>query len=122
MIRYCKIMAKKNIASLMNGLMGEPASAQESDFEQESVVTQEMKDNLEKERKKNVGRPPKGKVSVKEEEIRATFIVNPEIIRKLKYISLVESNLLKNVISEALTKYIDEWETDNGKIRLPKRK
>ncbi|MBD5195079.1 MAG: hypothetical protein HDS87_05095 [Bacteroidales bacterium] len=117
-------MAKKNLASLMNGIMGEPnqevvksenqiiepASEPES-----SEVTEEMKENLETKRYRNVGRP-------KKEETRATFIVDPELIRKLKYISLVESNLLKDIISEALTGYINEWEEENGKIKLPKKK
>ena len=56
------------------------------------------------------------------QEIRATFIVDPDLLQKVKYISLVEGVLLKDVISEALNNYVDKWETDNRKIRLPKRK
>ena len=54
-------------------------------------------------------------------DARTTFIVDPELIRKVKYISLVESSLLKDVISEALTSYIEAWESENGKIRLHKK-
>lgn len=126
-------MAKKNLASLMNGIMGEPkpqeeevvktsAAIEQSADESTSEVTEDMKESLEAKRYRNVGRPKKGTSSSKKEETRATFIVDPELIRKLKYISLVESSLLKDVISEALTGYIEAWETENGKIRLPKKK
>lgn len=121
-------MAKKNLASLMNGIMGDskpsgpeaPAIGQPESAAAE--VTEEMKANLEANRRRNVGRPRKGESGSKTNEIRATFIVDPEIIRKVKYISLVESSLLKDVISEALTSYIEAWESENGKIRLPKKK
>lgn len=121
-------MAKKNLASLMNGIMGEnkPVVSEGSSEEQQEVpvseVTDEMKDSLEAKRRQKVGRPRKGESGSKTNEVRATFIVDPEVVRKLKYISLVESNLLKDVISEALNSYIESWEEENGKIRLPKVK
>lgn len=122
-------MAKKNLASLMNGIMGDskPAvseiSSEESQNLPVSEVTDEMKESLEAKRRRNVGRPRKGESgSTKTSEVRATFIVNPELIRKIKYISLVENNLLKDIIGEALTSYIAFWESENGKIRLPKQK
>ena len=121
-------MAKKNLASLMNGIMGDtkpsepeiPVIGQPESAAAE--VTEEMKANLEANRRRNVGRPRKGESGSKNNEVRATFIVDPELIRKVKYISLVESSLLKDVISEALTSYIEAWESENGKIRLPKKK
>lgn len=120
-------MAKKNLASLMNGIMGdtkpsEPEAPAVGQPESAAEVTEEMKANLEANRRRNVGRPRKGESGSKNNEVRATFIVDPELIRKVKYISLVESSLLKDVISEALTSYIEAWESENGKIRLPKKK
>ncbi len=121
-------MAKKNLASLMNGIMGDaiPSEPEVTAFghpdSTAAEVTEEMKANLEANRRQNVGRPRKGESGSKTNEVRATFIVDPELIRKVKYISLVESSLLKDVISEALTSYIEAWESDNGKIRLPKKK
>lgn len=117
-------MAKKNLASLMNGIMGEPKPQEETETETSvgielsaeaatSEVTEDMKESLEAKRYRNVGRPKKGTASSKKEVTRATFIADPELIRKLKYISLVESSLLKDVISEALTGYIEEWENEN---------
>lgn len=125
-------MAKKNLASLMNGIMGDPKPQEPTPNETQNIepaaepntpeITEEMKDNLEAKRYSNVGRPRKGTTGKKKEETRATFIVDPELIRKLKYISLVESSLLKDVISEALINYINAWEAENSKIRLPKKK
>ena len=84
-----------------------------------------MKSKLEAKRRANVGRPKKGepaKSTKKPQEIRATFIVDPDLLRKVQYISLVEGILLKDVISEALNNYVDAWETINRKIKIPKRK
>ena len=91
----------------------------------ETAATEQMKSKLNAKRRKNVGRPKKGeaaKSAKKPQEIRATFIVDPDLLRKVKYISLVEGILLKDVISEALNNYVDAWEEKNKKIRLPKAK
>lgn len=90
-----------------------------------TASTEKMKSKLEAKRRENVGRPKKGepaKSAKKAQEIRATFIVDPDLVRKVKYISLVEGILLKDVISEALNNYVDVWEEKNKKIRLPKAK
>ena len=99
------------------------ASSKKEDTEMEA--TNKMKSKLEAKRKENVGRPKKGdpaKSAKKPQEIRATFIVDPDLLQKVKYISLVEGILLKDVISEALNNYVDIWEEKNKKIRLPKAK
>ena len=90
-----------------------------------TASTEKIKSKLEAKRRGNVGRPKKGepaKSAKKPQEIRATFIVDPDLLRKVKYISLVEGILLKDVISEALNNYVDVWEEKNKKIRLPKAK
>ena len=91
----------------------------------ETAATEQMKSKLEAKRRENVGRPKKGetaKSAKKPQEIRATFIVDPDLVRKVKYISLGEGILLKDVISQALNNYVDVWEEKNKKIRLPKAK
>lgn len=101
------------------------ASSKQAATETETAATEQMKSKLEAKRRENVGRPKKGeagKSAKKPQEIRATFIVNPDLLRKVKYISLVEGILLKDVISEALNDYVDAWEEKNKKIRLPKAK
>ena len=102
-----------------------PEKASSKQEATETTATEQMKSKLEAKRRENVGRPKKGETSKsakKPQEIRATFIVDPDLLQKVKYISLVEGILLKDVISEALNNYVDKWETDNRKIRLPKRK
>ena len=101
------------------------ASSKQAATETETAATEQMKSKLEAKRRENVGRPKKGepaKSVKKAQEIRATFIVDPDLVRKVKYISLVEGILLKDVISEALNNYVDIWEEKNKKIRLPKAK
>ena len=102
-----------------------PAKASAKKEATETAATEQMKSKLEAKRRENVGRPKKGeaaKSAKKPQEIRATFIVDPDLVRKVKYISLVEGILLKDVISEALNNYVDDWEEKNKKIRLPKAK
>lgn len=104
-------------------IVAEEASAQRD--VPAAVSTEKMKSKLEAKRRANVGRPKKGetaKSAKKPQEIRVTFIVDPDLLRKVKYISLVEGTLLKDVISEALNNYVDGWEEKNKKIRLPKAK
>ncbi len=93
---------------------GTPLSEQAA---QELEVPPELEEKLNEVRKKNVGRPPKslgGKP--KPLEFRATFVVNPDLVRKLKYISIVETKLYKETITEALTLYIKNWERKNGEL------
>lgn len=119
-------MAKNKLASLMDGIMGDPKPARpiESDVKpqepaQVSEITSEMVERLEAKRRRNVGRPRKGEEAIKSNEIRATFIVDSELVRKMKYISLANCELLKDVVDRAFKIYIETWETKNGKIRLP---
>lgn len=111
-------MAKKNLTSLISGIMGENIESTPVETQAPEITT-EMKENLESKRRQNVGRPKKSTPAKPSNETRATFIVDADIVRKLKYISLAEGQLLKEVINTALTGYIDEWESENGKIRLP---
>ena len=102
-----------------------PAKVSSKQKATEKAATEQMKSKLEAKRRENVGRPKKGetaKSAKKPQEIRATFIVDPDLVRKVKYISLVEGILLKDVISEALNSYVDAWEENNRKIKLPKKK
>ena len=102
-----------------------PAKASSKQEATETAATEQMKSKLEAKHRENVGRPKKGetaKSAKKPQEIRATFIVDPDLVRKVKYISLVEGILLKDVISEALNNYVDAWEENNRKIKLPRKK
>jgi hypothetical protein len=59
----------------------------------------------------------------KEEETRATFIVNEQSLEKIKAVAYWERQSIKDVIAEALRVYIQEYEQRTGPIKsIPKGK
>ncbi len=64
------------------------------------------------------GRPKKSSI---ENETRATFVVSADLLRKMKYISLMEDKLQQEVLNEALSSYVSKWEEENHKIKMPKK-
>lgn len=119
---------KKSLERLVGGIIGEPQPVEGNrgelpqDVEETLQVSDELKEALNRERTKNTGRPKKGEYSpergTKEDETRATFIVNKKNLRKIKYISLMETRQIKDVIGEALTDFLAKWEEENGTINL----
>lgn len=136
-------MAKKNLTSLLGGIMGEPQeetysnaisaatpqeaaalSAEEEIPQSASVESQSVPAAPAAEapaKRRGPGRPRKNEGPDKIEEVRATFIVDQRHIKKIKFISLAEGCLLKDVVGNALEAYISAWEAENGRIRLPKK-
>lgn len=49
---------------------------------------------------------------------RATFVVDPVLTRKMKFIALSKGRLYKDVIAEALTQYIADFENEHGAINM----
>lgn len=116
-------MAKKNLASLMSGIMGDTRTEEVSPsrVEVENLETRQLLiENPEQEvkQRRKPGRPPKGSNGEKSDEIRATIIVEPEVMRKIKYISLMDDRMIKEVMNDALRAYISSWEDVNGRIKL----
>lgn len=101
-------MAKKNLASLMSGIMGQPEQQ-----EIEPNISESLNAPTDKPERRKPGRPKNT-----QNEIRATFIVSPELLKKVKYISLMDDCLQKDVIDKALRNYINEWEHKNRKINI----
>ena len=120
---------KKEIENLVRGIVGEPQQLRNEDEDgnvapevvAELGITPEMEEQLNEVRKARVGRK-KGTERAKKnpDEGRATFVVSNRLIRKFKYISLADSRLLKDIVAEAMSEYIDKWEEENGVIRLPR--
>jgi hypothetical protein len=52
----------------------------------------------------------------KENETRATFIVNEDQLEKLKAIAYWDRTLIKEVVGTALDQYIERYEKKNGPI------
>ena len=55
----------------------------------------------------------------KAKEVRATFIVNINHLEKLKAISFWEKKMIKHVLDEALSGYLERYETTKGPVKLP---
>ena len=58
----------------------------------------------------------------KEKETRATFIVNEDLLEKLKAIAYWDRVLIKDVVNTALQETIAKYEKKNGDIKpIPKK-
>lgn len=108
-------MAKKNLASLMSGIMGEEKPVMPSSPEP-------VKENINHIDSSTSGRPLNVNKSKIKNESPATFVVNNDMLRKLKYISLAEGVMIKTSLHQALTNFVENWERKNGEIHLPNKK
>jgi len=58
----------------------------------------------------------------KDKETRATFIVNEELLEKLKAIAYWDRKLIKEVVDTALQEAVAKYEKKNGDIKpIPKK-
>ena len=58
----------------------------------------------------------------KEKETRATFIVNEDLLEKLKAIAYWDRVLIKDVVNTALQEIVAKYEKKNGEIKpIPKK-
>ncbi|MCM1221031.1 MAG: hypothetical protein NC548_41755 [Lachnospiraceae bacterium] len=95
-------MAKKDLAGLVGGIIGSNVRVVENPKPNET--------------------PSATTTEKKVQDIRATFVCNPDLIRKLKYIALADGRLHKDVVADAFAMYIANWEQSNGNITLPPTK
>ncbi len=58
----------------------------------------------------------------KENETRATFIVNEELLEKLKAVAYWERRMIKEVIASALEETVAKYEKKNGPVKLMPKK
>ena len=58
----------------------------------------------------------------KDNETRATFIVNEELLEKLKAVAYWERRMIKEVIASALEETVDKYEKKNGPVKLIPKK
>jgi hypothetical protein len=108
-------MTKKNFKGGLDSLLGD-------------VKIQEAKETAPQGRPKR-GRPKQelkqitksSQEGTKVNETRATFIVNEEILDKLKAVAYWERILIKEVINTALQGYLEKYEKENGDIKPIKK-
>lgn len=61
-------------------------------------------------------------IGTREGETRATFVVNEELLEKVKAIAYWDRISIREVINKALQDAVDLYEKDHGKIQpMPKR-
>jgi hypothetical protein len=53
-------------------------------------------------------------------ETKSTFVVRCDQLDQLRAISYMERKMIKEVLDEALSLYIEKYEKNNGQILLPK--
>lgn len=109
-------MAKKNLSSLMNGIIGSQEPAQETSAKIDNSDNRQNTD-ADASARESSKRISENKSS---DCVRATFLLAPETVRKIKYISVMEDRLQKDIVAEALNDYIQHWEIQNGGISLKK--
>ena len=93
---------------------------QYSDYDMTGWFVFPVSKSASKPEKKGPGRPKKVRTG-EEDATKGTFVADRQVIRKLKFIALVEDCLLKDVIDDAFKTYIEKWEKKNGEIPKPKR-
>ncbi|WP_051219317.1 hypothetical protein [Flavobacterium frigidarium] len=102
-------MEKKSFSNGLNSLLGDTNKP-------ETVpAAAEPKENS----KKAVQAP---QADAKGIETRATFIVQEELLEKMRAIAYWDRMLIKDIINEALESYITRHEKKNGEIKaMPKK-
>jgi len=99
-------MSKKNFTGGLNSLLGDQPDKPKRGrpVTQKKVITKSSQEGT------------------KENETRATFIINEEILEKLKAIAYWDRLLIKDVINTALLDSIIKYEKKNGNIKpIPKK-
>ena len=102
-------MAKKNFSGGLNSLLGEPKQAV---LPAEQVEPKALKKEITK----------TSQIGTKEKETRATFIVNEDLLEKMKSLAYWDRVLIKDIINQALEEHITRYEKKNGEIKsIPKK-
>ena len=111
-------MSKKNFSGGLSSLLGE-------------TVTRGAKTDRTKTRDKiKKGRPvtqtkiitKSSQEGTKENETRATFIVNESLLEKLKAIAYWDRAMIKDVVNASLEETVSRYEKKNGKIKPAPKK
>jgi len=123
-------MSKKNFSGGLNSLLGDNLPPKKKELTKETAkefleeLTKATKD------KAKVGRPKtqfkeitkSSQEGTKENETRATFIINEELLDKLKAIAYWDRILIKDVMNTALEEAVTKYEKKNGAIKpIPKK-
>jgi hypothetical protein len=99
-------MAKKSFSGGLNSLLGDTKQPEQS--------------AEPKAAKKEITKTSQSGTKVK--ETRATFIVNEDLLEKMKSLAYWDRVLIKDIVNSALEDYFARYEKKNGEIKeMPKK-
>jgi len=109
-------MSKKNFKGGLNSLFGETTTKKTSN---KNTALPESK------KRSKAGRPKTSTKEItkssqegtKENETRATFIVNEDLLEKLKAIAYWDRVMIKDVVNTALQDTVEKYEKKKGKLK-----
>ena len=97
-------MAKKSFSGGLNSLLGDTKPAEAA-----PVVAEPKAPKKEITKTSQIG--------TKEKETRATFIVNEDLLEKMKSLAYWDRVLIKDIVNTAFEDYISRYEKKNGEIK-----
>lgn len=102
-------MGKKSFSGGLNSLLGDTKPAEQAPTTAEPKAA-----------KKEITKT--SQIGTKEKETRATFIVNEDLLEKMKAVAYWDRVLIKDIINQALEEHIVRYEKKNGEIKaMPKK-
>jgi hypothetical protein len=102
-------MAKKSFSGGLNSLLGDTPKAEAAPVAAEPKAP-----------KKEITKT--SQIGTKEKETRATFIVNEDLLEKMKALAYWDRVLIKDIVNQALEEHIARHEKKNGEIKaMPKK-
>jgi hypothetical protein len=102
-------MAKKNFSGGLSSLLGDTNQAEKAAEPKEPKAA-----------KKEITKT--SQIGTKEKETRATFIVNEDLLEKMKSLAYWDRMLIKDIVNNAFEDYITRYEKKKGEIKeMPKK-
>ena len=102
-------MAKKSFSGGLSSLLGDTNQAEQAAEPKEPKAA-----------KKEITKT--SQIGTKEKETRATFIVNEDLLEKMKALAYWDRMLIKDIVNNAFEDYITRYEKKNGEIKeMPKK-
>jgi hypothetical protein len=102
-------MAKKSFSGGLNSLLGDTKQPEQAAEQSEPKAA-----------KKEITKT--SQIGTKEKETRATFIVNEDLLEKMKALAYWDRMLIKDIVNNAFEDYITRYEKKNGEIKeMPKK-
>ena len=102
-------MAKKSFSGGLSSLLGDTNQAEQTAEPKEPKAA-----------KKEITKT--SQIGTKEKETRATFIVNEDLLEKMKSLAYWDRVLIKDIVNNAFEDYIARHEKKNGEIKeMPKK-